>query len=254
VTWPHALLLFAAGIGAGLSGSVAGLASLFSYPALLATGLAPVPATVTNTVALVFSTVGSVLGSRPELRVQNRRRLANLVATTLVGGLAGSLLQLFTPADTFERVVPVLIALAALAVLAPRPRAHATADGAVHPTADPAWLFPAAFGVSLYCGYFGAGSGTMLLALYLLATADTFAGCNAVKNLTLGTANAAAAVLFAVTAPVHWLSVLPLAAGTLIGGRIGPVVVRHAPVRPLRWVIALAGLGLAVQLGVHAYT
>ena len=130
-----------------------------------------------------------------------------------------------------------------------------TTGGAIgaHPDADPAWLFPAAFAVAIYCGYFGAASGTLLLALYLLATADTFAGCNAVKNLTLGTANGTAAVLFAFSAPVHWISVLPLAAGTLIGGRLGPVVVRHAPVRPLRWVIALAGLGLAVRLGFQAY-
>lgn len=252
MTWPDVLLLGAAGIGAGLSGSIAGIASLFSYPALLATGLAPVPATVTNSVALVFSTVGSVLGSRPELGVQHRRRLALLAATTAAGGLAGGLLLKLTPAATFEDVVPILIGLAALGVLAPRPRARTTTAGA-HPDADPAWLFPAAFAVAIYCGYFGAASGTLLLALYLLATADTFAGCNAVKNLTLGAANGAAAVLFVFTAPVHWISVLPLAAGTLVGGRLGPVVVRHSPVRPLRWVIALLGLGLAVRLGWQAY-
>lgn len=275
MTWPDAVLLCAAGIGAGLSGSIAGIASLFSYPALLATGLAPVPATVTNSVALVFSTVGSVLGSRPELRVQHRRRLGMLVATTAAGGLAGGVALKLTPAATFEDVVPILIGLAALGVLAPRPRARTTtatgpdtptaiggkattvpgdpAATAAHPGTDPAWLFPAAFGVAIYCGYFGAASGTLLLALYLLATADTFAGCNAVKNLTLGTANGAAAVLFVFTAPVHWISVLPLAVGTLIGGRLGPVVVRHSPVRPLRWVIALLGLGLAVRLGWQAY-
>src|SRR5262249_11959147 len=157
-------------------------------------GLAPVPATVTNSVALVFSTVGSVLGSRPELRVQHRRRLGLLVATTAAGGLAGGLLLKLTPAATFEDGVPILIGSAALGLPAPRPRAGTTmaaapddpAATAAHPSADPAWLFPAAFGVAIYCGYFGAASGTLLLALYLLATADTFAGCNAVKNLTLG--------------------------------------------------------------------
>ena len=67
------LWLALAGFGAGVTGSVAGLASLISYPALLALGLPPVTANVTNTVALVFNGIGSVWGSRPELAGQRQR-------------------------------------------------------------------------------------------------------------------------------------------------------------------------------------
>jgi uncharacterized membrane protein YfcA len=248
VRWPDVLLLCAAGIGAGLSGSIAGLASLFSYPALLAVGLAPVTANVTNTVALVFGGAGSVVASRPEWRGQDRRRLGKLVSVATAGGLVGGLLLIHAPAGSFERVVPVLIALASVGVLVPRRRA---ADRAA--TGDPRWLVPSVFGVGIYGGYFGAAAGTMLLALFLVASADTFVNCNALKNIVLGAANGVAAVLFAVSAHVRWMMVVPLAFGLLIGGVCGPVVVRHAPVKPLRWLIALAGIGLAIHLGLQEY-
>src|SRR4249919_263630 len=66
------LLLVAAGIGGGLAGSIAGLASVSTYPALLLVGLPPVSANIANTVALVANGIGSVWGSWPELRGQRR--------------------------------------------------------------------------------------------------------------------------------------------------------------------------------------
>src|SRR5215813_12701787 len=106
-----------AGFGGGLVGSVAGLASLVSYPALLAVGLSPVSANVSNTVALVFGGVGSVSGSIPELRGQ-RSRARRLGAVAVAGGLTGGLLLLATPSDAFARIVPWLIGLASLGILA----------------------------------------------------------------------------------------------------------------------------------------
>src|SRR5438094_4772671 len=97
------LLLLVAGVGAGITGSIAGLASLISYPALLAVGLAPVTANVTNTVALVFSSAGSVLGSRPELRGQAARS-RRLGLVSVAGGAVGGVLLLSTPSDAFERI------------------------------------------------------------------------------------------------------------------------------------------------------
>jgi uncharacterized membrane protein YfcA len=113
------LLLVLAGLGAGLVGSVAGLASLISYPALLATGIPPLSANVTNTVALVFNSVGSVSASRPEL-VGQRRRLVRLCAAGLAGGAVGAVLLLLTPSSAFEKLVPVLIASASAAILVQR--------------------------------------------------------------------------------------------------------------------------------------
>lgn len=240
-------VLLLAGVGAGLTGSVAGLASLISYPALLATGLPPLSANVTNTVALVFNSLGSISASRPELRGQGRR-VRTLTPVVVAGGVTGAVLLLATPDGAFARVVPVLIGLASAAVLIKRPVAHPTAV-----LVAPRWLPAAVFAVGVYGGYFGAAAGVLLLSLLLVATADTLPRCNGMKNVLLGLANAVAAVFFVLFGTVHWAAVAPLAVGLFVGGSLGPAVVRRAPPDLLRGVIALAGLALAVHLAIDAY-
>ena len=243
-------LLVLAGVGAGLTGSIAGLASLVSYPAVLATGLDPVSANVTNTVALVCSSVGSVTASRPELTGQGPR-LRRLALAAALGGIAGAALLLATPADSFERIVPFLIAFASLAILVRR----RLVDAAEHETRTHDGMATTA-GVALvgvYGGYFGAGAGVMLLALLLWATSESLPRANAAKNLVLGVANGIAALVFVVVGDVHWDVVVPLGLGLLVGGRIGPVIVRRSDPGWLRLVIAMAGLGLAVTLAAEAW-
>ncbi len=244
--------LVLAGIGAGLTGSIAGLASLVSYPALLAIGIPPVTANVTNTVALVLNAVGSVSASRPELRGQGRR-LRPLLVAAVVGGATGATLLLLTPTAAFERIVPWLIAGASAAILVQRPPRELAAEGAQHPVRDSRWLPLGTFAVTIYGGYFGAAAGVLLLAMYLLTTGEGLPRGNALKNVVLGTANAVAAVGFVVFADVAWSAALPLALGFFVGGRTGPSVVRRAPQGILRTVIAVAGIGLAVHLGIDAY-
>jgi uncharacterized membrane protein YfcA len=247
------LLLAGAGLVGGLCGSIAGLASLASYPALLAVGLGPITANVSNTVALVFGSVGSTWGSRPELRGQ-APRVRTLAVAAVAGGAVGAGLLLLTPSATFEKLAPWLIAAASLAILL-RPRVRGATDEASHGARGGAGagLAGGVFLIAIYGGYFGAAAGVMLLALMLVATSDTLARSNALKNVVLGIANAAAAVGFALLGPVHWAAVVPLAAGLLAGGRLGPVVVRHADAAVLRALIGAAGLALAVKLAVDAY-
>ncbi|RKS77930.1 hypothetical protein CLV35_1633 [Motilibacter peucedani] len=246
----HLALLVAAGVGAGLAGSVTGLASLVSYPALLATGLSPVSANVTNTAALVFSGVGATLGSRPELAGQ-RTRVLRLCAASATGGVLGGALLLLTPEGGFERTVPWLIGLASVSILL---RPVRLARAVAHPGhTDGRAVQAAVLAVAIYGGYFGAGAGVVLLALLLAVTGEPLPRSNAVKNVVLGVSNAVAAVAFAVFGPVDWSAVVPLALGFLAGGRLGPVVVRRAPAGALRTVIGLAGIALAVRLGVQAY-
>ena len=250
-------LLVLAGIGAGLTGSIAGLASLVSYPALLATGLPPVTANITNTVSLVLNSVGSVSASRPELRGQGRRLLPLAVAAVL-GGVAGAVLLLLTPSEAFEKLVPFLIGGAALAILVQRPPADLALAGArehaAHPHRDPRWLPLGTFAVAIYGGYFGAAAGVLMLAMYLLSTGEGLPRGNAMKNVILGVANAVAALGYILFASVAWAAAVPLAAGCLMGSAVGPWVVRRAPQKRLQRLIALAGLGLALHLAVQAYT
>ena len=240
-------LLLVAGVGAGLAGAVTGLASIISYPALLATGIPPVSANVTNTVALVFSGFGSAVGGRPELRGQGPR-LRILAPVGLVGGAIGAVLLLVTPSDAFGKVVPVLIGLASACVLIPRPPAENT-----HTGRDAHWVIWAVFGISIYGGYFGAAAGVVMLALLLAATSESLPQSNAVKNAVLALANLVAAVAFIVFSDVRWFAVLPLAIGFFIGGWLGPKLVRRLPAGPLRLAIAVAGIALAIHLALQAY-
>ncbi|MDQ3477184.1 MAG: sulfite exporter TauE/SafE family protein [Actinomycetota bacterium] len=243
------VVLILGGIVAGIAGAGAGMASLVSYPMLLAAGLPPLVANVTNSVALTLSTVGAMAGSRPELRGQGDRvrRYALLSAT---GGVVGAVLLLSTPERVFGYVVPWLIALGSVALLA-RPalqRLHANRLHAAHPATS-----VGLGAIAVYSGYFGAGAGVLVLALLGAVIADSMPRLNALKNAIVGSSNALAAIAFAVFGPVAWLFMLPLAAGCLLGGLVAPWIVRRIPDTPLRIGIGLLGLGLAVKLGLDAY-
>jgi uncharacterized membrane protein YfcA len=242
------VLLLVAGVLAGLAGSVAGLASLVSYPALLAVGLPALTANVTNTVALVLYTVGAAAFSRRELAGQSGR-LRRLALVTAGGGAAGAALLLSTPEDVFELLVPLLIGGASMVLLLQPAIVRLT--GGLVDERDPL-LLAGVFAVGVYGGYFGAAAGVVLLALLTVSVAEPLARLVAARNVALGLANAVAAVGFAVFGPVRWAAAAPLAAGFLLGGGIGPGLVRRLPGDRLRVAIALAGLGLAVKLAIDA--
>ena len=243
-----ALLAFT-GAAAGLSGAVTGVASLVAYPGLLAFGLSPVSANVTSTVANVFGGIGSASGSGPELMGQ-ATRVRRLSVLAAVGALIGAVLLLATPSSVFARVVPAFIAVASFAVfLRPHPNRKVSASA----EADPLPLSAGTFALGVYAGYFGAAAGTVLLALLLYATGETVPRATGVKNVTFLFANGVAALAFGVFGPVSWGTVWPLSVGFLIGGRLGPPVMRRIPIRVLRPLIAACGLALAVRLGISAW-
>ncbi len=252
MSWTHIVLLGLAGIGGGLTGSIAGLASVTTYPALLAVGLPPVSANVTNTVALVFNGVGSIWGSRPELKGQ-RAFLLRTVPMAMVGGGLGAVLLLSTPAEGFEKLVPILIGFSAIAILLPPGKSAVPGEKPRQRRGIQILEAGAILVIAIYGGYFGAAAGVLLLALLLRAGGATLAHANASKNVLLGASNSVAALIFIVVAPVHWAAVIPLGAGCLIGSRLGPIVVRHAPATPIRLLIGAGGMVLAIKLGVDAY-
>jgi uncharacterized membrane protein YfcA len=242
--------LVVAGVGAGFISSIAGLASLVSYPALLAVGLSPVAANVTNTVALVGTTVGAAAGSRPELAGQ-RARIGRLCLITAGGGAVGGALLLLTPPGTFTVVVPWLIGGGSVLLLA-GPRLRAAVASPEGTGLTPATTF-AAFSVAVYGGYFGAAAGILMLALLSTVWAQSLARSNAAKNIAIGAANLIAGIVFAFTGKVHWPAAVALCVGSIIGSRIGPVVVRRLPPAPLRIAIGLAGIALAGVLAWQAF-
>jgi uncharacterized membrane protein YfcA len=241
--------LIAAGVGGGIAASVAAVASMVSYPALLALGLPPLAANVTNTMALVFSVPGGMLGSRPELAGQ-RDRVLRLSAVTAAGGAVGATILLVAPPGAFGYVVPVLIASSSVVlILQPRLRALAPRPGAERSR----WRLGAMFCVAVYVGYFGAAGGVLMLAILAATLSESLVRVNAIKNVVGGAANLVAAVIFACYAPVDWAFVPLLALGFAVGSYTGQHLVRHLPVGLLRIVVAAAGLGLAVKLGAGVY-
>src|SRR5947207_2540606 len=157
----EALTLLGTGVLAGIASTVASVASVVSYPVLLAIGLPPLAANVTNTMSLICTAAGSVVGARPELSGQRERAL-RLAVVTAIGGAAGAGALLIAPAITFAMVVPVLIAVAAVLLLvqpvigglAPRPGAEQSR-----------WRLAGVFAAAIYIGYFGAAGGVLLLAI-----------------------------------------------------------------------------------------
>jgi len=237
--------LFGAGTLAGLAGTAGGITSLISYPALLAVGLTPVHANMTNAVALVGNWPGSTYAARPELEGQ-ARRLRQLVPFAAAGGTVGTVLLLETPAAVFNHIVPFLLIAASVALLGQPRLAHWRRH---HLAGATRYLFFAGLvGVCVYDGYFGAGSGVMLLALLLVATDELLPRANAFKNFLLGVSNVISAVGFAIFGSVDWLAALSVGLGALVGGTLGPRLARRLPAPGLRVVVALIGLGLAVKL------
>jgi len=243
------IVLLAAGTVGGIFSTVVSIASLVTYPALLALGVPPLSANMTNTVSLVLTGAGSVASSRPELAGLGRLVL-RLGVVTAAGGAAGAAVLLTTPADAFTMVVPVLIGGASLILLVqPRISKLTPAAGSEHRVAHGAALFA----VAMYVGYFGAAAGIMLLVVLSGMIDEPLVRVNAVKNALSGMANAMAAVCFALFGEVRWKLVVPLAAGFLIGGWIGPAIARRVPAGPFRVLVSLCGIGLAVRLGISAY-
>jgi uncharacterized protein len=256
VTVTEALALLAAGAAAGFISTVVGLASLVSYPALLAIGLPPLSANMTNTVALLFTGVGAAAGSRPELAGQGTR-IRQLAPAAALGGAAGAALLLITPGQTFQRIAPILIGAASLTLLIPAgPRGGQDGGQGLSGFSRPGrggWLVAGVFGVTVYVGYFGAAAGIVMLAVLMATLAEPLARANALRNVIGALANSVAALGFAVFGQVDWAAVVPLAAGFLVGGWTGPALVRRLPGRLLRIVVALLGLAVAVKLALAAY-
>ena len=245
VTPLEALLVVLAGVGAGCLNTIVGSGSLITFPTLLAVGLPPVTANVSNTIGLVPGGVSGTLGYRHEL-VGQRDRLIRLGVAGLLGGTTGAALLLALPPEAFEVVVPFLLLFAA-GLTAIQPALTGRVENLrARPAHDNPLVVVAVFLTGIYGGYFGAGQGVILIALLLVLVNDHPQRLNALKNAVIVGVNAIAALIFAVAAPVDWLAVALIAAGSIVGGVLGASVGRRLSPTALR--IAIVVLGTAVGL------
>jgi uncharacterized membrane protein YfcA len=248
----HVALLIAAGFLAGLVNAAAGGGSLISFPVLLATGVPPLTANMTNTVALCPGYLGGFTGYRGELG-DERKRMGVLALTATTGALAGVALLLVSPAHVFQQIVPFLV-LFACGLLAFQPRI----SGWVHQhrsqtgRSNAIGIAGGQFAASVYGAYFGAGLGIVVLGLLGVMSADSMQRLNAEKTLLALVVNVSAAILFVLIGRIEWLAVAFLAPASLLGGRLGAHLARRLGQDALRWstvafggVVALALLSTA---------
>jgi uncharacterized membrane protein YfcA len=238
--------LLVAGLVAGAVNAAAGGGSLLVFPSLLAVGLPPLAANVTNSIAQWPGYVGIVAGARRDLQGQGRRILFTSVVSA-AGSAVGCALLLVLPSAVFDAVVPALVLLAS-AVFALQPlirRWTAPTPGAPDRLAT---LLPTVFLAAVYGGYFGGALGVILIATLSLFAHDSLVRLNALKGLLSLVVATVTVVYFAIGAPVHWLAVGVLAPTTLVGGYVGARVARRSPERVLRAAVVLLGLSVGVYL------
>jgi uncharacterized membrane protein YfcA len=233
-----------AGVGAGLINTVVGSGTLITFPVLLAAGLPPVTANVSNTLGLVPGSVSGVLGYRRELGGL-APLLRRLVAAGLAGGLTGAVLLLALPAKAFEAAVPVLIAAALVLVLVQpllAKRLAARAQTRPRPEYGGRALLVGVYLCGIYGGYFGAAQGVLLLGLMGVLLDLPLQRINAVKNVLALAVNGIAALFFLIDGPIDWRAALLIAAGSVVGGQLGALVGRRLPAPVLRGVIVAVGV------------
>ncbi|MCX4238204.1 sulfite exporter TauE/SafE family protein [Streptomyces sp. NPDC020707] len=260
----EAVAVFAAGVGAGGVNTVVGSGTLITFPVLLATGLPPVTATVSNALGLVPGAVSGAFGYRKELRGQ-RRRILRLSVGALLGGFSGAVLLLALPATAFEKIVPVVVGLALVLVafqplITKRLRRRrevrspsATTDtpgtpgGPVRRDGGPL-LFVGLTLASVYGGYFAAAQGIIYMSLMGVLLDETMQRLTAVKNVLVAVVNTVAATFFLFVADFDWTAVALIAVGSAIGGQLGAAVGRRFSPVVLRTLIVTIGTVALVQL------
>jgi len=244
----------AAGFAAGGINAVVGSGTLVSFPVLLAVGLPPVPATISNSLGLVAGNLSGSIGYRRELRGQ-RQLLLRLLPASILGALTGAFLLLHLPASTFEAVVPVLIGVAVLLV-AVQPLLQRRLPGRADEDAPVrggrlAALFAGAYATGTYGGYFAASQGVLQIGIFGLVLRESLQRLNAIKNVLTFTVNAVAAGAYVVVATdqVDWVAAGLLAVGSLVGGSVGSRYGRRLPSWLLRTAIVVLGIVAIVVLG-----
>ena len=254
----EALAIFAAGGAAGGVNAVVGSGSLITFPTLLAFGIPPVVANVSNNVGLVSGNVSGSIGYRRELAGQ-RSRLIRLGVIAAAGSVAGAAALLSLPSSSFKVIVPALILIScALVVVQPwlsgriiaRRRLRAEQVGGAQPGNERTGLLLGAgvFASASYGGYFGAAQGVLVIGLLGTFLDESLQRVNGAKNVLVAVVNGTAAIVYIAFAHVAWLVVLLIAVGSTLGGLVGARYGRRLPPLALRIFVVLIGVIAAVKL------
>jgi uncharacterized membrane protein YfcA len=238
------LLLFLAASGAGFVNALAGGGSIFTFPMLVAVGVPPVTANITNTIALCPGYFGGVIAQRKDLANQEGRLLA-LLPVAALGGVGGAWLLTRTSDAAFRDLIPFLV-LGACLLLAVQDRIRALLQRRFA-RIGLGWAIPPVFLAAIYGGYFGVALSVMFLAMLGLALDDSLTRLNALKQAMSLACNVAAALYFAIGATVVWSAAGAMAAGALLGGWAGGRAASKVSPSLLRLIVIAIGLIIAAM-------
>jgi uncharacterized protein len=250
----NAVLLLGAALIAGVLNAVAGGGSFIAFPTLLFTGVPPVPANATNTVALWTGLVCSGGAFRRHINVP-WLVLSVLTAASIGGGILGALLLLHTPARTFMRVLPWLMLGATLLFIFGGKLVRPRANQVIHETGTGALLLTAGFQflVAIYGGYFGGGMGIVILAMLTAFGMADIHQMNALKIVLSTATNGVAVVIFVASHAVYWRQALVMIVGAALGGYFGAHYSLRLPQKLVRWFVIAVGSGMTAYFFVHSY-
>jgi hypothetical protein len=239
------LLVFVAGVWAGLQNALAGGGSFVTLPALIVSGMPPLAANITSTVALFPGQVMSGFAGRDLVTGAGKLSFRALFIISVFGGAAGGLLLLNTPSSVFSRLVPWLV-LFATTVFA---WGSFFRKPGVERHIGERTTAVAQFLIAVYGGYFGGGIGFLMMAALTMAGLPT-RNASATKNALSGVMNAAAVLMFVLSPQLHWVQAAVLAAGAIIGGLLGAWALHRVNEKALR--IGIVALGIALTIGLFA--
>lgn len=238
---------FVAALAAGFVNAIAGGGTLISFPVLVAIGIPPVAANITNTIALCPGYFGGVMAQRKDLLSQ-KQRLWKMLPVGIAGGIAGALLLLNTSEDSFRILIPYLILLSAV-LLAFQPllkkMAETRLQKSMNHSAKGVLVLFVIFLAAIYGGYFGAGLGIILLAILGLLIDDSLIKMNALKQAISLSVNVSAAIYFCFSGQVNWPVVAVMIFGSVLGGIIGGRTTSFIRPEFLRWVVVIIGFTVA---------
>jgi uncharacterized protein len=250
----QATFLFAAGVLGGAINAVAGGGSFVTFPALLFTGVGPVAANATNTLALWIGVTASGGAYRKHLNI-SRRVMIPLILTSVVGGLAGAILLVKTPAQTFLRVLPWLLLGATLLFAFGKHLTGRIAAGVSHESSNAAVAGASVFelGVAIYGGYFGGGMGIMNLAMLSALGMTDIHAMNALKVVLAGVTNGVATFTFIAAGAILWPQAIVMTLGASLGGYSAAHYAQKLPQSWIRLFVLLVGAAMTIYFFLRAY-
>jgi hypothetical protein len=238
------ILLLLAAIAGGAANALAGGGTFIVFPALLLAGVASVKANATSSLIMLPGGIASAWVYRRSLAGQRNTTIGQMVAISIAGSLVGSLLLLETPNATFSNLVPwLLLVAAAVFTAAPRLRS-AAAHSSGHRSS--LLLFAGQLVIAIYGGYFGAGMGVLMIALFLAAANMGVQEASGLRMLCATAVNILAVVLFAARGALDWKFGLPMFVASIVGGYLGATVFTRLSDKTARNAILIYAWALTV--------